>query len=50
MRPISDRTQAGIAVAAALLVLLSAMWEPWLSATIAIVALLGLAAYNIFKR
>jgi 4-hydroxybenzoate polyprenyltransferase len=50
MPPISDRAMSGLAVAAALLVLFSALWEPWLSATIAIVSLLGIAVYSYFKR
>jgi len=46
----SDKMMAGFAVAAALLVLFSAMLEPWVSAGIAIAALLGFAAYSYFKR
>ena len=46
----SDRMIAGLAVAAAILVLFSAMLEPWVSAAVAIAALLGFAAYSYFRR
>ena len=41
------KTEATLAVVAALLVLFSAMWDPRVSAAIAIVALVALAAYRL---
>jgi hypothetical protein len=41
------KTEATLAVVAALLVLFSAMWDPRVSAGIAIVALVALAAYRL---
>jgi hypothetical protein len=42
-----SRTEGTLAIVAALLVLLSAMWDPRVSAGLAIVALLGLGLYRL---
>lgn len=38
----SDRTDGWVAIAAALLVLFSAMWDPRISVVVSLIALLGL--------
>ena len=49
--PMSDQTEAAISVAAALLVLFSAMLDPRVSIGLAVVFLVGLAIYKfLWKR
>jgi hypothetical protein len=45
-----DRTEGGAAIAAALLVLLSAMWDPRVSVIVSVVALVGLGIYRLVPR
>ncbi|MEZ4863485.1 MAG: hypothetical protein R3C14_19355 [Caldilineaceae bacterium] len=40
------QTEAVMSLIAALLVLFSAMWDPWVSATLAVILLVAFAAYK----
>ncbi len=42
-----SKTEGTLAIVAALVVLLSAMWDPRISAGVAIVALVGLGLYRL---
>ncbi len=46
----NGRTEGTLAIVAALLVLLSAMWDPRISAAIAIVALAALGVYRLTQK
>lgn len=45
----NQRTEGTLAIVAALLVLFSAMWDPRISAGLAVVALLGLGLYRLLR-
>jgi hypothetical protein len=44
------RTEGSLAIAAALLVLFSAMWDPWISLVVSIAALLALGVYEFVYK
>ncbi len=44
------KTEAGFAIAAALIVLFSALWDPRISVVISIVALVALGVYKLVPR
>jgi len=44
------RTEGTIAILAALFVLLSAMWDPRISAVVAVIALVALGAYKFLAK
>ncbi len=44
------RTEGMIAIAAALLVLFSAMWDPRVSVVVSVVALVALGVYRFMQR
>jgi hypothetical protein len=44
------RTEGAIAIAAALLVLFSAMWDPRVSVVVSIVALVALGVYKFVQK
>lgn len=44
------KTESTLAIVAALLVLFSAMWDPRISAGLAVVALLGLGLYGLLRK
>jgi hypothetical protein len=44
------KTEGTIAIAAAILVLFSAMWDPRISVAVSIVALVGLGAYRFLQK
>ena len=46
----NSKTEGTVAIVAALLVLLSAMWDPRISAGLAVVALLGLGLYRLLRK
>ena len=46
----TTRTEGTLAIIAALLVLLSAMWDPRVSVAVSILALLGLGIYKFVQR
>lgn len=46
----NTKTEGTLAIIAALLVLLSAMWDPRVSVVISILALLGLGIYKFVDR
>ncbi len=46
----NGRTEGTLAIVAALLVLLSAMWDPRISAAVAFVALGALGVYRLTRR
>jgi hypothetical protein len=46
----SPKTEGSLAIAAALFVLFSAMWEPRISVAVSIVALLGLGVYEFVYK
>ena len=45
----NQKTEGTIAILAALLVLFSAMWDPRISAGVAVIALAGLGLYHLLK-
>jgi hypothetical protein len=47
---LSEKTEATISIAAALLVLLSAMFDPRISAGLAVVFLVALAVYKFTRK
>ena len=46
----SAKTEGTLAIAAALLVLFSAMWDPRISVIVSIVALIGFAVYRLMQK
>ena len=46
----NQKTEGIIAILAAFLVLFSAMWDPRISAGVAIIALAGLGVYHLLKK
>ena len=46
----NTRTEGTLAIILALLVLFSAMWDPRVSVTVSILALLGLGIYKLVQR
>jgi hypothetical protein len=46
----SKQTEGTIAIAAALLVLFSAMWDPRISVAVAFIALVALGVYALTRR
>lgn len=44
------KTEGALAIIAALFVLFSAMWNPLVSVTVSIVALLGLGIYKLVRK
>lgn len=46
----NDRTEGSVAIVAALLVLLSAMWDPRVSVIVSVVALVTLGIYRLVPR
>ena len=44
------RTESTLAIAAAILVLLSAMWDPRISVAVAVVALVALGVYKLVQK
>ena len=46
----NNKTEGTIAIIAALLVLFSAMWDPRISAAVAIVALAALGVYKFMQK
>jgi hypothetical protein len=46
----TTKTEGTLAIIAALLVLLSAMWDPRVSVAVSILALLGLGIYKLVQR
>jgi hypothetical protein len=46
----NKKTEGTIAILAALLVLLSAMWDPRVSVVVSIAALLGLGIYKFIQK
>lgn len=46
----NSKTEGTVAIVAALLVLFSAMWDPRISAGLAVVALLGLGLYRLLRK
>lgn len=50
VEPMSKKTQGAVAIIAAFIVLFSAMWEPLVSLTVAIAALLLIGIYQLTSR
>jgi len=50
MKNMNRKTESTVAIVAALLVLFSAMWDPRISAGLAVVALLGLGLYGLLRK
>ncbi len=46
----NTKTEGTIAIVAALLVLFSSMWDPRISAVVAVVALIGLGVYKLIQK
>jgi hypothetical protein len=46
----NTKTEGTLAVIAALIVLFSAMWNPLISVTVSIIALLGYGLYKFFQK